>query len=43
MKGTKLLDARVKAEERQKMKGFMPGDAAATREAEDGEVCGVLL
>jgi hypothetical protein len=43
MKGTKLLEAKIKAEERQKAKSFMPSDAAATIEAEDGKVCVILL
>lgn len=35
-KGMKLLEARIKAEERQKVKSFMPN------EAEDDKVCDIL-
>lgn len=42
MKGTKLLEARIKAEEWQKVKSFMPS-GAATIEAEDDKVCDTLL
>lgn len=45
MKGTKLLEARIKAEEWQKVKNFMPNanDGAASIEAEDDKVCDTLL
>jgi hypothetical protein len=42
-KGTKLLEARVKAEQLQKVKGFIPSEVAAKLEAEDAKVCGIVL
>lgn len=43
MKGTKLLEARNKAEEQQKVKSFMPINPTAKIEAEGAKVCGILL
>lgn len=43
MKGSKLLEARSKAEERQKVKSFMPNDTTTKVEAEGAKVCDILL
>ena len=47
MKGTKLLEAKIKAQEWENVKGFKPNDTAATieaeAEAEDDKVCDTLL
>lgn len=46
MKGTELLEARIKAQELQKVQGFKPDDTAATIEAEateDVKVCDTLI
>ena len=45
MKGTELLEAKIKAQELQKVQGFKPDDTAATIEAEateDDKVCDTL-
>ena len=45
MKGTKLLEAKIKAQEWEKVKGFKPNDTAATIEAETehDKVCDTLI
>ena len=47
MKGTKLLEAKIKAQEWEKVKGFKPNDTAATIEAEaeteHDKVCDTLI
>ena len=37
-----MLEARIKVEERQKVKRFLPNDPSAEVEAEDDKVCDIL-
>ena len=45
MKGTKLLEAKIQAEQQQKVMSLMPNEATAAAEAEaeaeDAKVCGI--
>jgi hypothetical protein len=43
MKGTKLLEARIKAKEQQKVKSFMPNEVAGRLDPEDAKVGLILL
>ena len=43
MKGTKVLEVKIKAKERQKVNSFIPNEVKAKIEAENAKVCDVRL